>query len=185
MTDTTCARCGKCCRKGGPLLHLEDMPLAAEGHVPLSALTTLRRGEAVHDPVAGRVLPLEREAVKLTGTGERGSPWRCVFHRDDGTCGIHAHRPAQCRALFCADPRALAALYTARRATRADVLAHAPHAGAHWMDLLTAHEEHLNALADPREARRFDAAFRDLCVERAGLDPRILPFLLGRPLADV
>lgn len=158
------------------------MPLLTRGHVPLSALVTLRRGELVHDPVVGRVLPLEREVVKLAGGGERGSPWRCVFHRADGACDIHACRPAQCRALFCADTRPLEALYTLRRAERAHVLAHAPDNVTGWAELMAAHEEHLNSLTDAEEALRFDAAFRDLCMTRAGVSREALPFLLGRPL---
>ena len=38
------------------------------------------------------------------------------------------------------------------------------------------------ALARLAEAARTDAAFRELCVERAGIPRAILPFLLGRPL---
>ena len=41
------------------------------------------------------------------------------------------------------------------------------------------------ALAHLGEAARRDAAFRQLCVERGGVPAAILPFLLGRPLADL
>lgn len=41
------------------------------------------------------------------------------------------------------------------------------------------------AFARLGEAARTDAAFRDLCVERAGVPPAMLPFLLGRPLRDL
>ena len=130
-----CDGCGTCCRKGGPLLHGEDAPLVAQGHVPLVRLVTLRRGELVHDPVAGRVLPLEEEAVKVQGTGEPGQPWRCVFHRETGQdghggCGVYAQRPAQCRALFCKDTSALEALYAVRRLDRTALLLHVQKAGA-------------------------------------------------------
>lgn len=38
------------------------------------------------------------------------------------------------------------------------------------------------ALAELAEAARCDAAFRTLCVRRAGVPAEVLPFLLGRPL---
>ena len=222
-----CDGCGTCCRKGGPLLHGEDAPLVARGDIPLVRLVTLRRGELVHDPVAGRVLPLEEEAVKVQGTGEPGQPWHCVLHREAGRggCGIYAQRPAQCRALFCKDTSALEALYAVRRLDRATLLLHVQRAGAplaaldggagtawgvasgpcggeRWPEALLAlaqaHEEQcalppLAALAPSipddaaacaafLEAVRLDLAFRELAVERGGIPPVLLPFVLGRPL---
>lgn len=45
--------------------------------------------------------------------------------------------------------------------------------------------ERAQAFARLGEAARTDAAFRDLCVERAGVPAAMLPFLLGRPLQDL
>ena len=233
-----CDGCGVCCRKGGPLLHGEDAPLVTRGYVPLARLVTLRRGELVHDPVAGRVLPLEEEAIKVQGTGEPEQPWHCVFHREAGQgghggCGVYAQRPAQCRALFCKNTSALEALYAVRRLDRAALLLHVQKAGAplaaldgeagmppdgeagiaqsvasgpcggeRWPEALLAlaqvHEEQcplppLAALAPSipddaaactamLEAVRLDLAFRELAVERGGVPPILLPFVLGRPL---
>ena len=195
-----CTGCGQCCRKGGPLLHREDMPLAAGGHLPLTALVTLRSGELAHDPVVERLLPLEEEAIKVAGTGEASAPWRCVVHTKAAGCGIYAHRPAQCRALFCADTRALAELYEQRRATRRDLFRHAPQDWPQGMaDLAEAHEEQCplrplvplahaaphdaEAVAALLEAVRFDLAFRELSVERARIPAAALPCVLGRPVS--
>ena len=55
--------------------------------------------------------PLETEILKLKGkSGGRG----CAFHDERGrACGLYERRPAQCRALFCQDTSALAAMYEA------------------------------------------------------------------------
>lgn len=45
--------------------------------------------------------------------------------------------------------------------------------------------ERQNLLDGISKAVRTEAAFRDLCVERAGIPAAILPFLLGRPMADL
>ena len=40
-------------------------------------------------------------------------------------------------------------------------------------------------MAELGEAARTDAAFRELCVERAGIPAAMLPFLLGRSIKDL
>lgn len=196
-----CTGCGQCCRKGGPLLHLEDMPLVAQGQLPFTALVTLRAGELARDDVADRLIPLEEEGVKLAGTGEAGAVWRCVFHNADNTCAVYRHRPAQCRALSCRDTSDLAAMYDTHRASRAHVLRHAP---TGWLDLAEAHEEQcpLRPLvplaariegADWQgdenvnarlllEAVRYDLAFRELSMEKGQVPQAALPCILGRPV---
>ena len=181
------------------------MPLVARGHVPFTALVTLRAGELARDDVRGQLKPLrplEEEGIKVAGTGEAGAPWHCVFHKGDQTCAVYEHRPAQCRALFCQDTDALAAMYDTERARRSDVLRHAP---AGWLDLAEAHEEQCplrplvplaariehgmglcgeenEAARSLLEAVRYDLAFRELSVERAAVPVAALPCVLGRPI---
>lgn len=197
-----CDGCGQCCRKGGPLLHRQDVALVARGHIPFTALVTLRAGELARDDVAERLIPLEEEGVKLAGTGEAGAVWRCVFHNADNSCATYHHRPAQCRALYCRDTSELASMYDTDRATRAQVLRHAP---AGWWDLAEAHEEQcalrpLVPLAARIESHqglcgeeefaartlletvRFDMAFRELSMEKAAVPEAALPCVLGRPI---
>ena len=95
-----CRRCGECCLRGGPTLMREDAALlAGEGALPLEALVCLRAGEWARDDARGVLRPLDRELLKLAGTGEPGRPWRCLYYRDGAGCGIYARRPVQCRVL--------------------------------------------------------------------------------------
>lgn len=197
MTMDACKECGNCCRRGGPTLHLEDMELIRRNVLPWRTLVTLRAGELARDDVAGTLLPLEREVIKVGGSGEPSAPWHCRFHTPEGHCSIYADRPAQCRALLCSDTSALEALYRQDRATREDVLAYAPEG---WWELAEAHEEQcgLRPLVAPArcaghdpeaaelllEVLRYDLAFRELSVERAKVPPVALSCLLGRPLTS-
>ena len=211
--ESSCRRCGTCCRLGGPVLHGEDLSLVSpwgksqERSFGLADLMTLRKGELARDDVAGTLAPLDAECVKLAPAPE--SPdWTCRFlDRDEGApsghdavCRIHAGRPAQCRALSCTDTRSITELYARDRVTRRDLL-QASGAPEAWQELPDAHEErcsirHLTELAcavpwghaacAEREELvhllRFDAAFRQLCVEKGRIPQDCLPFLLGRPL---
>ena len=67
--NTSCRRCGQCCDKGGPALHLEDLHLVRSGTLDLDSLVTLRAGEPVLDQPKGRVASLERELVKVARRG--------------------------------------------------------------------------------------------------------------------
>lgn len=197
--QTDCSVCGTCCRKGGPVLHHQDLPLVGQV-LPLHLLVTLRAGELTYDPVTSKLVPLEAEVIKVAGTGfaqTPQNPWSCVFLEGEAHCRIYENRPAQCRALLCKDTKALEELYNEGRLTREDILAAAP---AGWLALARTHEEDCSlldlielapqALDNPQaeaallEALRFDAAFRDLCAEKADMSPAVLPCVLGRPLAD-
>ncbi len=210
MQDVHCTRCGQCCRKGGPLLHREDVYLLDEGHLNFAQLVTLRVGELIHDPIAQKLQPLEHEVIKIAGTNAPQYPWHCVLHNAEG-CGLHPLRPAQCRALFCAQPEELQHMYTEGRLTRQDIFTSSP-ATDGWLALTQAYEEECalsplislvetvflrseldmeimdNAyIVEAAEEKilqciRYDLAFRDLCVQKAGIKPEILSCLLGRPV---
>ncbi len=189
-----CSRCGECCRKGGPALHREDLPLLrTPGGPDLADLVTLRAGEPVLDQVRGRVEPLATEIVKLRG---RDGSWTCLFYRDqDAACAIYAARPLECRVLSCRDTRALEQVYARDRLTRRDILP-----GGHpLLDLVAEHEQRcpvsgyaavLEAEAPGDRRRRaamlaWDREVRLLVTEKSGMDPAILDFLFGRPLEQL
>ena len=137
-----CSCCGLCCQKGGATLQKEDMPLVAAGFLPPRVLVTVRAGELAYDEAQHSLSPRKAEMVKLAGTGEAAHPWHCVLHRADKLCGIHEHRPAQCRALFCRDTAALEALYAQGQATRHEVLLALPAAQVQgWAAVWAAYEE--------------------------------------------
>jgi Fe-S-cluster containining protein len=189
-----CRRCGECCRKGGPGLHHADLPLIRSGRTPLSALVTLRRGETVRDNVSGRLETLGTEMIRVGASGDEPT---CPFFREPGQCLIHDQSPAECRALFCSAPDGLAAMYRLDRITRADLIP----AGSPIRELMTVHEARCPAgeairltlaargdgaaAAALSEMLRFDAAFRELCVEKAALAPDELALYFGRPLSLV
>ena len=64
MTVNSCRRCGTCCEKGGPGLHVADMGLLE--HIPMKDVVCLRRGELEQIPLADMGLVAEAVAVALT-----------------------------------------------------------------------------------------------------------------------
>ena len=197
-TDQTCQKCGTCCRKGGPALHLEDRALVLEGLIPAEALYTIRTGEPVRDNVEERLSYAPGDIIKIKG---RGNDWCCRFLEDESACcTIYDRRPGECQALQCWDTRAIEALYKQNRLTRQDLLKEAE---GLW-ELIADHDQRcgyhtIRDLAgqfasDPSEqatARRtitemvkYDESLRKLLVENGHAPQNMLDFLLGRPLIE-
>jgi len=197
MNATACRRCGTCCRQGGPALHLEDQELVASGKIPLKDLFTIRRGEPVYDNVTGIIAPSVTDIIKLKEASP-GSDVCCFFESASKGCGIYGHRPAECRALQCWDTQPIRALYNCRRLERRHLLVQAAEICelvqehqqrcdyadvaelADRMKLTSSSEEPHNMLL---ELIRYDETLRQVTIERAGLNPELLPFLFGRPLS--
>ena len=193
-----CRQCGTCCRKGGPALHVEDSPLLEEGIIQLQDLVTFRAGELVRDTSNNGVVPLPAEIVKIAApAGSRRDDWTCRFLMEDNRCFIHEKSPAECKALFCDDPKALLGMHGKERLDRKAILEllSAPQ----WlMDAVEAHEarcsyasliELASRLEEQEEARKelvevveYDRAFRELVVEKGKVSKEMLDFLFGRPL---
>jgi len=97
-----CMRCGECCRRGSPTLHVQDLELVRSGALPLGSLMTLRAGEPVSSPFEKKPLRLQSERIKLR---EKPGTSECVFF-DSQTelCSKYKSRPWQCRAQACWDP---------------------------------------------------------------------------------
>ena len=187
MPDNTpvCRRCGRCCELGGPGLLRDDAPLLSSGALKPEMLVCLRRGQwARQDGMGGGLAQLENEMIKLAGTGKAPHPWQCLAYAPGTGCTIYDRRPVQCGVLFCEDTRPLEALLRDVPALdRRAAIALLPLPDAQrrlWEELVQAHEEACDvrqyfALLDmgDREAaaamERYDAAFRQLCVERTAL----------------
>ena len=202
-----CEQCGTCCHKGGPALHNEDIPLFTAQILGPDTVVTLRQGELVHDQLAGDLLPLPHELLKLMGPGPG---WRCPFLKQDNSCGIYDDRPTECRALACWDTTGLAGMYDKDRITRRHVI---PPTSWIW-DLIETHDQRCDyarlsdlaadiesdagtgqtpssgfRLRGPAaeaflEAVRYDAALRELVHERAHIPLRETHFYFGRPLTQ-
>ncbi|MFO7494288.1 MAG: YkgJ family cysteine cluster protein [Desulfobacterales bacterium] len=193
--QTSCRRCGACCLKGGPALHVEDQPLVAQGVIGIRFLYTLREGELVMDNVAGHLCGVSEDIIKIRG---QGRSWSCVFFDPAAQkCRIYENRPAECRVLKCWDPRELAVMYTHGRLTRRDLIAGVD---GLW-DLVLTHSRrvahgrirHLLSTAGPRGLDpdasdalmamvRYDLSLREVLLEKGKVTPDQLDFLFGRPL---
>jgi Fe-S-cluster containining protein len=189
-----CQRCGTCCQKGGPALHLDDKPLVDRGIISASCLYTLRCGELVRDLVTDRLVELPTELIKLKGQKES---WTCTFFESgDARCQIYKDRPLECRALKCWDTADFEKIYRSDRLARRDLLEEM----AGLWELIFDHEARcaystikqlVSQLADSdREAAlqkiietvRYDMEIRNLVIEKGSLDSGMTDFLFGRPL---
>jgi len=190
-----CLRCGECCRRHTPVLHLPDLPLLSEG-VSESAfgrhqLVTLRRGERAWSPLKDRVIVLTREMIKVRPRAGSGSG--PCFDAATGSCAIYERRPLECRALKCWEPGSFEAATRAPYLSRRDVLTAEPELVA----LVARHEREadcglaLKLLAGGGSGARAgfaqiieaDRKLRGEAVS-LGVGPAELDFLLGRPLRD-
>jgi len=96
-----CKRCGTCCEKGGPALHIQDLSLIEKGFLPFEQFITIRIGELAHDPVLNSIEPVKTELIKIRGI--KGS-WACIFYdKVRNRCTIYDHRPLACKVLKCWD----------------------------------------------------------------------------------
>ena len=198
MTDEMmryCRRCGTCCRKGGPTLHLEDLRLLDEGILPPSHLFTIRAGEPVHDNIRGGIHPVEEDLVKIRGAGDT---WACIYYDEARKgCRIYENRPLECRVLKCWDTAEIEAVYVRDRFSRRLLL----NGAKQLWELIEDHQTRcdyaeistlLNDLRrrDPqadrllREKVLYDIHLRVLVVERGLAAMEMTPFLFGRPLVE-
>lgn len=115
-----CIRCGTCCRKGGPALHMKDKKILLAGHIRRERLITLRKGELAFSPLSGRLEPIQKELVKIAG---KGKGWACCFYDEkEPSCSIYSHRPLECRILKCWDTARLLSVIGKDTITRADII---------------------------------------------------------------
>ena len=116
--QTACRKCGNCCKKGGPALHTQDLPLIKNGEIPMSALITIRKGELAHNPLTG-LQPVSVELVKIIGAGRQ---WDCCYYDETQGCTIYDHRPHACRVLKCWDTEEILAIVEKDTLSRFDIL---------------------------------------------------------------
>lgn len=196
-TRTSCVRCGDCCRKGGPVLHREDIEVLRAGHASHRHLTTIRKGELAFHPVIDKVVQAREEMVRVSG---QPKSWTCVFFEEQGelaACTIYEHRFRECRALECWNPEEALDVIGDDTITRADLL----NPDDPLLEIMSVHDrecphsevERLIAAARNDEARPAalatltDLVHRDLTIRlyattELGLAPEMEMFTFGRPI---
>lgn len=191
-----CRRCGTCCTKGGPALHIADRKLVDSGTIPLKHLMTIRQGEPAYDNVDQTLAPAVTDIIKIAGRRESVSA--CVFYAStQNRCRIYDTRPCECEALKCWDTREIERIYGSQRLTRRHLLS-----GIEGLwELVQEHQTRCDygtiaelaarvgqVPSDPEaeqqllELMHYDDALREATVQRAGHTASMLTFLFGRPL---
>jgi Fe-S-cluster containining protein len=194
-----CIRCGTCCKKGGPALHLQDQPLIKNGSIPLICLSTIRQGEPAYDNVKKRLSVSLEDVVKIKNRHGSAS---CIFYEEKTSCcRIYANRPVECSTLNCWDTQGLYTLYEQNRISRHDIIGDIPG----LRDLVADHqdrcdyEEVLNFVNNLKSSGKndraqeerviytlqYDLEIRKLVIEKTDINPEMIYFLFGRPMVDV
>jgi Fe-S-cluster containining protein len=191
---TSCIRCGECCLKASPTLHLEDIPLVRNGHIDKSNLYTIRVGELVLDNINDTLMETPHEMIKLRARKEgRG----CSYY-DEVTklCSNHAYRPIQCKALACWDVSKFLQVHRRPKAVRKDIITDTVLRG-----LIDRHEEKCSYKAVKQWVKRiesegdsaiykfmdllkFDCSLRPFVSEKLGVESYQMDFVFGRPLTE-
>ncbi len=152
-SDKVCTQCGTCCRKGGPAIHDKDLDLLKNGTLRLEDLMTFRPGEFVRDESQRKIVPLEKDVVKIAPPiAVEEHNWECRFliaKDKKHSCALHGKHPAECRALYCQNPEFLLALPSDGRQTRQQLIEFT-NSPAWWLELIDTHAEKcsLNDIAE-------------------------------------
>jgi Fe-S-cluster containining protein len=191
-----CQRCCTCCKKGGPALHLEDKPLIETGIISSKHLYTIRQGEPSYDNVNNRIEPAAADIIKIKS--QKNNQACILLDEQNSACSIYDNRPLECRILECWDTREIEKLYVKNRLTRKDLFYQMNDI---W-DLVSDHQNRCSystiqeMLAEQKstgeetnhqalqEMIRYDKHIRSLLAEKGGMDPEMMDFLFGRPLAQ-
>jgi Fe-S-cluster containining protein len=191
-----CVRCGDCCRKSSPTLHLEDLELLQNNRIPWNQLVTLRRGEPVLSPFEEQVFFLLDERIKIR---EMAGTQECMFLDGNGNgCQIYANRPLQCRAQACWDGEPAKQLGKQPYLTRRDIF---PEVEL-LLELLTEHDRRCSfdrlqqafqqLQADQGESieavielLRYEEHFRNFLAEQLNIPSDTLELIFGRSYADL
>jgi Fe-S-cluster containining protein len=192
-----CQRCGTCCSKGGPALHIADQHLVDSGKIPLKHLLTIRQGEPAFDNVTASIAPAVTDIILIKSRTTNSA--QCTFYDPvQKSCRIYAQRPCECDALQCWNTRKLETIYRSQRLTRRHLLSkvkdlwelvedHQAHCDYGYIAELASQVVHGSqpgkAEHDLLELIHDDDALRKATAKRAAHTSEMLDFLFGRPLA--
>lgn len=197
MNDiTSCIRCGQCCINGGPTLHDEDIALIYNNILGPDALFTIRKGEPVYHPVAGRLIPAPDELIKIKGGV--GS-WACVFFDPAArVCNIYGDRPLECRIFKCWDTEDSIRLFMRDTLSRKTIVPE----GSVLDKMISAYEDRFpvsvfmgllddisiqgrDVFGEISKIIDMDSSFRSKFIECLGAGEAEMDFLFGRPLKAI
>jgi len=182
-----CHRCGTCCQKNSPALHLEDLPLITDGHIAKNQLITYRKGEWIYDNVANTFIKLDQELIKPVMKNY------CIFYlHEDHSCAIYNNRPLECQIQLCSDPLPLKDMYQKNRLARQNILS----SESPLLELIEYHEKNCTLSDLPKSSKdltnsiklklksmiQFEYHFRFTLYQQTGLQQSDMIFLLGRPI---
>jgi Fe-S-cluster containining protein len=198
QTMNRCMRCGTCCRKGGPVLHFEDMEILRHHHAEYAHLVTIRRGEMTYNPVSKRIAQAEHEMVKVAGNGDT---WACYYYREhDTSCMIYEHRFLECRLLKCWQPEDVMSVIGKDAIGRSDVI----NRDDPVLLMIERHEKECS-MADVQQAinealsgensakarknlsvfMQKDTEIRSYAFSELDMKPEYELFIFGRPLVEI
>jgi Fe-S-cluster containining protein len=182
-----CHRCGTCCQKNSPALHLQDLYLITDRHVAKNQLITYRKGEWVNDNVTSTLIKLDQEIIKPVMNDH------CIFYLPENhACAIYNNRPIECQIQLCSDPEPFKRMYNNNRLTRNDVFS----PDSPLLELIEYHERHCPLTDLPQSSDKltktiqdqlkqmiqFEYHFRYTLYQQTGMQQSDMFFLLGRPI---
>jgi len=189
--QNSCRRCGTCCQKGGPTLHLQDID--AIYNIPLKPknLFTLRKGELIWHPIKQQLITLEHEIIKIKG---KENSWECSFYNPKShSCICYEHRPIECKLLKCWDTKDIEKFFLKDTIDRSTLLRNTPN----LLELVHKYEENFNLdyffyliqnnhkTQKISEIIRLDNQFRNSIVEKTSINAEELDFYFGRALEKI
>lgn len=190
-----CERCGTCCERGGPALHVQDRELLTAGVIGFADVVTIRQGEIVVHPDSGKPEASEMELIKFQG---QDGQWCCRFLDPAArTCTIYEQRPLACRLLKCWDPGEVLDIAGKKLLSRFDLIP----ADDSLLPLVRLHEQQCalpdmievavslsnagkreRALAELRKMVEKDLLLRTIAIDQFQLSVALELFYFGRPL---
>ncbi len=197
ILKTECERCGTCCMKGGPALHIEDKKLFLQKIIDREYLITIRKGEPVFSLEESKPEWAKTEIIKLKGSH---TEWSCIFYdRKSFSCSIYQHRPLECILLKCWDTVELKAIAGKSLLSRFDIISsHEPiikyihkHEKECSLEILAQLSIKQNGkinkttLAELTELVNKDLAFRSEALKLFNLNLDLELFYFGRPLFKI
>ncbi len=189
-----CRRCGECCRKGSPTLHLEDAELLKNGILTYQDIYTIRKGELVYNNIEDKIITLGDELIKIK---EKKDSRICIFLKENANeCTIYDQRPLQCKEHECWNPEKLINAFLGEKLARK----HLVQGNRMLIDIVEMHNDkcsypvlnHLleriqsgeDLVTDVFDVLQFDSSIRQYLQEKIGVPHEYLPLLLGRPLVE-